>query len=301
MIGTLPFLREGVVLPHGVERAQDRVITPDYSKVLGIPLLRGRFFDKNDGANAQFVAIVNDTMARTFWTHEDAINKTFKLAAAAPMPSIRIVGVVRDVRQMGLDRPPQPEMYFPYTQARGNYMVMQDLVLRATGTVPISSDALRHLVSSVDPMQPVSSVGSMSERVNQDIAPRRLRAYLLAGLAGIALTLACVGIYGVMMCAVTQRAHEIGIRAALGATPHDIFWGVIGRGFTLTLFGICFGLVGSVASMKLIGGLLFNVKPSDPLTITVTVALLGAVAILACWIPARRAVGIDPILALRGE
>jgi putative ABC transport system permease protein len=192
-------------------------------------------------------------------------------------------------------------MYLPYTQARGNYMVMQDLVLRTTGTVSVSGDALRHLVSSVDPTQPVSSVVSMSERVNQDIAPRRLRAYLLAGLAGIALTLACVGIYGVMMCAVAQRAHEIGIRTALGATPLNIFRSVIGRGLTLTLFGICFGLAGGVASRKLIGGLLFDVKPSDPLTITVTVTLLGAVAVLACWIPARRAVGIDPMLALRSE
>ena len=181
MIGTLPFLPEGAVLQSGVERAQDRVITPDYFKVLGIPLLRGRLFDKNDGANAQLVAIVNDTMARTCWPNEDAIDKRFKFTAATPTPWIRIVGVVRDVRQMGLDRPPQPEMYLPYKQARGNYMVMQDLVLRTTGTASISGDALRHLVSSIDPTQPVSSVMSMSERVNQDIAPRRLRAYLLAG------------------------------------------------------------------------------------------------------------------------
>jgi predicted permease len=302
MIGTLPFTPEGAALQHGVDRAQDRVITPDYFKVLRVSLDRGRFFDENDGANAQLVAIVNETMARTYWPHEDALDKRFKLASAAmPMPWIRIVGVVRDVRQMGLDRPPQPEMYFAYKQARGNYMVMQDLVVRTTGTVSVWGDALRHLVSSIDPTQPVSSVMLMSERVNRDIAPRRLRAYLLAGLAGIALTLACVGIYGVMTYVVTQRAHEIGIRAALGATPRDIFRSVLGRGVTLTSLGICVGLAGGAASAKLIAGLLFGVKPSDPLTLMVAVVLLGTVAILACYVPARRAVGIDPAVALRSE
>jgi len=302
MIGTMPFIPEGAVLQNGVERAQDRVITPDYFKVLRISLDRGRFFDENDGANSQPVAIVNETMARTYWPNQDALDKRFKFAAAAtPTPWIRIVGVVRDVRQMGLDRPPEPEMYFPYRQARGNYMVMEDLLVRTSGAVPVLGDTLRHLVASIDPTQPVSSVTSMSERVNQDIAPRRLRAYLLAGLAGIALSLACVGIYGVMTYVVTQRAHEIGIRAALGATPRDIFRSVLGRGVTLTLLGICVGLAGGAASGKLIAGLLFNVKPSDPLTLTAAVVLLAGVAILACYVPARRATGIDPMVALRSE
>lgn len=301
MIGTLPFISEGTALQHVVQRAQDRVITPDYFKVLRIPLVRGRFFDNNDGANAPLVAIVNETMARTYWPDEDAIEKRFKFASVTPTPWIRIVGIVRDVRQMGLDRPPESEMYLPYKQASGNYMVMQDLVVRTSGTVSVSGDTLRHLVSSIDPTQPVSNVVSMTERVNQDIAPRRLRAYLLSGLAAIALTLACVGIYGVMMYAVAQRVHEIGIRAALGATPRDLFRSVLGRGATLTLVGICLGLVGCAVSRKLVAGLLFGVKSSDPLTFSVAVVLLAAVAILACYVPARHATSIDPMLALRSE
>ncbi len=301
MIGTLPFIPEGARLQQGVESAQDRVITPDYFKVLHISLDRGRFFDENDGTNAQPVAIVNETMARTYWPNEDAIDKRFKFASALPTPWIRIVGVVRDVRQMGLDRPPQPEMYFPYRQARGNYMVMQDLVVRTTGSVSVLGNSVRHLVSSIDSTQPVSSVTSMSERLDQNIAPRRLRAYLLAALAGIALTLACVGIYGVMMYSVTQRMHEIGIRAALGATPRDLFRTVLGRGVTLTLLGICAGLAGCAASGKLIEGLLFGVKRSDPLTLAGAIVLLAVVAIVACCVPARRAAKIDPVVALRSE
>lgn len=302
MIGTIPFTRQGVVLQHGVDRAQDRVITPDYFKVLQIPLDRGRFFDENDGPNASLVAIVNQSMARTYWPNQDAIDKRFKLGPATmPIPWIRIVGVVRDVRQMGLDQPPRPEMYFPYKQARGNYMVMQDLVVRTTGTVAGLGDALRHLVSSIDPDQPVSNVMPMSERVKHDIAPRRLRAYLLGGLAGIAVALACVGIYGVMTCAVAQRTHEIGICAAVGATPHDIVVSILGRGARLTLLGLGIGLAGAAISGRLIAGLLFGVKSTDPLTFVESAVLLTAVALLACYIPARRATKIDPMVALRSQ
>lgn len=302
MIGTMPFTPEGIVLEHGVDRANDRVITPDYFEALRIPLHRGRFFGENDGSNSPLVAIVNETMARTYWPNQDAIGKQFKFGpATAPTPWIRIVGVVGDVRQMGLDQPPWPEMYFPYRQARDNYMVMQDLVVRTSGTVTGLGATLRRLVRSVDPDEPVSNVVPMSELVNQDIAPRRLRAYLLGGLAGIALALACVGIYGVMTYVVTGRTHEIGIRAALGATPSDIVRSVLGRGVGLTLLGVCIGLAGAAVSGRFIAGLLFGVKPTDPLTLAVAVVLLAAVALLACYIPAQRATKIDPVVALRSE
>ena len=301
-IGTLPFTPKGAVLKHGVDIANDRVITPDYFKALQIPLYRGRFFDENDGPNAPLVAIINETMARTYWPNDDAIGKQFKFGtAAAPIPWIQIVGVVGDVKQMGLDQPPRQEMYFPYRQARGNYMVMQDLVVRTSETLTGLGDTLRRLVWSIDPDQPVSNAVPLSELVNQDIAPRRLRAFLLSGLAGIALTLACVGIYGVMTYVVTQRRHEIGIRAALGATPHDIVRSILGRGGRLTLLGVAIGLAGAAVSGRLIAGLLFGVKPNDPLTVGMAAVLLAAVAVLACYIPAQRATKIDPVVALRSE
>jgi putative ABC transport system permease protein len=302
MIGTMPFTPEGVALEDGVDRAQDRVITPGYFEALRIPLHRGRFFDEKDGPNAPLVAIVNETMARTYWPNQDAIDKQFKFGdATAPTPWIRIVGVVGDVRQMALDQPPWPEMYFPYRQARGNYMVMQDLVVRTSGTVTGLGDALRHLVWSIDPGQPVSNVISMSDRVNHDIAPRRIRACLLGGLASIALALACVGIYGVMSHVVARRTREIGIRAALGATPRDIARSILGRGARLTSLGVGIGLAAAAASGQLIAGLLFGVRPTDPLTFAVAAFLLAAVALLACYIPARRAMQVDPMVALRHE
>ncbi|MGA8597383.1 MAG: FtsX-like permease family protein, partial [Bryobacteraceae bacterium] len=302
MIGTLPFTPKGALPKDGVAHVNDRVITPGYFEALQIPLYGGRFFDENDGPKAPLVAIVNETMARTYWPNGDAIGKQFKFGpAAAPTPWITIVGVVGDVRQMGLDQPPRQEMYFPYRQAMGNYMVLQDLVVRTSGTLADLGDTLTRLVWSIDPDQPVSDVMPMSERVNQDIAPRRLRAFLLSGLAGIALTLACVGIYGVMTYVVTQRTHEIGTRAALGATPHDILRSILGRGARLTSLGVCIGLAGTAVSGRLIAGLLFGVKPNDPLTVGMAAVLLAAVALLACYIPAQRATKIDPVVALRSE
>lgn len=301
-IGTLPFTPKGAEPEHGTDIANDRVITPGYFEALRIPLHRGRFFDENDGPNAPLVAIVNETMARAYWPGRDAIGKQFKFGpAVAPTPWIQIVGVIGDVRQMGLDQPPRPAMYFPYRQARGNYMVMQDLVVRTSGTFTGLGDTVRRLVRSIDPDDPLSNMMPLSEVVNQDIAPRRLRAYLLSGLAAIALILACVGIYGVMTYAVTRRTHEYGIRAALGATPHDIVRSVLDRGVRLTLLGMGIGLAGTAVSARLIAGLLFGVNPTDPLTFAVAVVLLAAVALLSCYIPARRATKIDPLLALRSE
>ncbi len=302
MIGTLPFTPKGTLPKDGVAHVNDRVITPGYFEALQIPLYRGRFFDQNDGPNAQPVAIVNETMARTYWPNDNAIDKQFKFGpATAVTPWITVIGVVGDVRQMSLDQPPRPEMYFPYRQANRNYMVLQDLVVRTNGTLAGVGDTLRRLVWSIDPGQPVSGVMPMSERVNQDIAPRRLRAFLLSGLAGIALTLACVGIYGVMTYVVTQRTHEIGTRAALGATPHDILRSILGRGARLTTLGLCIGLTGTAVSGRLIAGLLFGVKPNDPLTVGIAAVLLATVALLASYIPAQRATKIDPVVALRSE
>jgi putative ABC transport system permease protein len=301
-IGTLPFTPKGALPKDGVAHVNDRVITPGYFEALQIPLHRGRFFDEKDGPNAQPVAIVNETMARTYWPNDNAMDKQFKFGpAAAATPWITVVGVVGDVRQMSLDQPPRAEMYFPYRQANRNYMVLQDLVVRTNGPLAGLGDELRRLVWSIDPGQPVSGVMPMSERVNQDIAPRRLRAFLLSGLAGIALTLACVGIYGVMTYVVAQRTHEIGTRAALGATPRDILRSILGRGARLTSLGLCIGLAGTAVSGRLMAGLLFGVKPNDPLTMGMAAVLLAAVALLACYIPAQRATKIDPVVALRSE
>jgi putative ABC transport system permease protein len=202
---------------------------------------------------------------------------------------------------MGLDVPPKEEMYFPYWQANGNYMMARALVIR-TATDPMSLlSAVRLAVWSIDPDQALSEVMTMDDILDREVEQRRNQASLLGGLAALALTLACVGIYGVMAYLATQQNHEIGIRVALGAHSRDILVLILGRGATLTATGLGIGIAAALLVTRLMRSLLFGVSPFDPLTFVGVARLLTSVALAACYIPARRATRIDPIVALRFE
>jgi putative ABC transport system permease protein len=301
--GTNSFTPEGMPLKREVTYdANDRVVTPGYFEAMRIPLRRGRLFNETDGKDAPLVAIINETMARKFWPGQDPIGKRFKDASPEEKaPWLRIVGVIGDVRQMSLSEPPRQEMYFPYWQAKDNWMVPRDLVIRTTGDPQTLASAARQAVWSIDRDQPVSNVMTLDDLLDQEVAQRRVQAMLLGALAGLALILACVGIYGVLSYVVTQRTQEIGVRVALGADAAHVFRTVASQGMGLTAIGIVTGLIASLLLSRLLMSLLFGVNPTDPSTYLGAVAVFATVALLACYIPARRAAKVDPMVALRYE
>jgi predicted permease len=301
-LGMAGFQPEGVVRPDLQYAALDRVVSPGYFETMRIQLLRGRFFDDHDGPDAPSVAIVNDALARKFWPNEQALGKRFQLnLVGGTFRLFQIVGIVADVKEMGLDEPPKEEMYFPYWQAQGNYMVPSTLVVHTKGDPTSIANAVREAVWSVDPDQPVSQIGTMSDVLDREVAQRRVHAILLAALAALAMTLACVGIYGVMAYLVTQQNHEIGIRVALGADSRNILGLILGRGAKWTATGVAIGIAAALFVTRLMRSLLFGVSPFDPLTFAAVTFTLAFVALAACYIPARRATRVDPMVALRFE
>jgi predicted permease len=301
--GTNGFTPEGMALKRDVTYdANNRVVTPGYFEAMRIRLRRGRLFKVSDGKDAPLVAIINETMARKFWLDQDPIGRRFKMSSPdRDAPWIRIVGITGDVRQMTLNEPPRQEMYFPYWQAKDNWMVPRDLVIRTTGDPQSLARAARQAVWSIDRDQPVSNVMTLDDLLDQEVAQRRVQSMLLGTLAALALILASVGIYGVLSYLVTQRTQEIGVRVALGADAAHVFRTVAGQGMVLTAIGIVTGVLASLLLSRLLMSLLFGVNPTDLLTYLGAVAVFTAVALLACYIPARRAAKVDPMVALRYE
>jgi len=301
--GTGAFAPEGVApRPDLNWEANNRVVSPGYFEAMRIPLRGGRLFQDSDGADAQPVAIVNETMARKFWPNQDALGKRFKFGGPGDKaPWLRIAGIVGDVRQMRLNEPPRQEMYFPLWQAKDNWMVPRDLAIRTRGDPLSLAGAVRQAVWSIDKDQPVSNIMTLDGLLDQEVAQRRVQATLLGGLAALALILACIGIYGVLSYLVTQRTREIGVRVALGASAYDVFRTVAGQGMALTGIGIAAGLAGALALSRLLGSLLFGVSAGDPLAYAGAIAVFGSVALLACYFPARRAARVDPMVTLRYE
>jgi len=249
------------------------------------------------------VAIINETMARQYWPGENALGRRFKIGDPddATAPWIQIVGVVADIRQMGLDEPVKAEMYLPYQQIDHPWFMPRDLALRTTGDTSNLVGSVRQIIREVDPDQPISNVATMEEVLGTEAAQRRMGMIMLVGFAVLALLLASLGIYGVLAYFVTQHTNEIGVRQALGATPRDILFLVLKKGMGLTLVGVVIGLASAFALTRLMSSLLFGVKASDPLTFVAVPLLLALVALLACYIPARRATKVDPLVALRYE
>jgi putative ABC transport system permease protein len=301
--GTNGFRPEGVPFdPNLNYDANNRVVSSGYFETMKIPLKRGRLFTDSDGQNAPLVAVINETMARRYWPSQDPVGKRFTTNPGDPEAQlVRIVGIVGDVRQMGLNEPPRQEMYFPMFQSSKNWMIPRDLVIRTRGNPAMLADTVRQAVWSIDREQPVSKIMTLDDLLDEEVAQRRVQTLLLGGLSTLALLLSSIGIYGVLSYLVAQRTREIGIRVALGAIGTDVFRAVAGQGLGLTAAGIAIGFAGSLALTRLLGSLLFQVAGTDLVTYTSAASLFAAVAWVACLVPASRAARVDPIIALRDE
>lgn len=303
--GASGFYPEGIRELQGVAYdANHRQVSAGYLKAMNIPLRQGRYFEKSDDENSLPVAIINETMARQYWPGENALGRRFKIGASdsPERPWTTIVGIVADVRQMGIDAPVKAEMYLPYRQITHNpWFIPRDLAIRTTGDTTNLVSSVRQAIREVDPDQPVSNVATMAELLGEQAAQRRMGMIMLVAFAALALLLASLGIYGVLAYFVTLHTNEIGIRLALGATPRNILFLVLKKGMGLTLIGMVIGVAASFALTRMMSSLLFGVKAADPLTFVAAPLLLAAVALLACAIPARRATKVDPMIALRYE
>ncbi len=274
-----------------------RIISPGYLRTLGIPL-RGRDFDERDTAESQPVTIISEDMARRYWPGEDPIGKPVVLRSLGNK-TFTIIGVAGDVRSSGLDNEPGPVAYAP-TAIAATWATFQ-LVVR-TRTEPMAqTPAVRAILRSIDANVPVYDIQTIEQLLYDSLGSRRFNMFLLGSFAAVALLLASVGLFGVMAYLVSQRTHEIGVRLALGARPRDVFRLVIGRGMLLTLIGAGVGLVAAFGLARFLETLLFQVRPTDALVFTVAPVVLLVVALLACYIPARRAMKVDPMVALRYE
>ena len=294
------FLVEGLPEPSPGQEyvGRYRVCTPNYFQTMGIAVLKGRDFTASDKADTALVAIINETMARKYWANGDAVGKRFRfLGAPEKRPWIEIVGIVQDVKH-DLNVPVTPEYYLPYPQDVWSSMV---LVARTTVDPASTASALRQQVWSLDKDQPVFDVKTMDEVRSISVALYSFSSVMLAVFAGVALILAAVGIYGVMAFAVTQRTQEIGIRMALGAGRADVLKLVLRHGMWLALIGVAIGLAGAWALTRFLSKLLVGVSTTDILTFSIVTFTLLFAALLACYLPARRATKVDPLVALRYE
>ncbi len=273
------------------------VITPGYFRALGIPILHGRDFDDRDRPGAQAVGILNETAARALFPNHNPLGQSLRVWWNN-LPNIRIVGVVSDIRHSQLNTPPDPCLFLPNDQAPFPF---SSLVVRTTGDPMKLASAIRHEIHEVDDDQGIGKVESMQQLVSDSVARPRVEAMLLTAFGLIALLLACIGIYGVLAYAVTQRTREIGIRVALGAARHSIFKMILRDGFRLTLIGLAIGLAAAAVLTRFLRALLFEIKPDDPLTLAAVIGLLAAIGLVACYLPASRAMRVDPAIVLRDE
>jgi putative ABC transport system permease protein len=275
------------------------VVSPNYFHTLGIPLLLGRFFTPEDSAGRPRVAIISQTIAQRFFHNKNPIGQTIKIGVGAAVPVARqIVGVVGDVKDDGLGEAATMAAYEPYTQMAWSDMT---LFVRSNSDPSQMASMLRSQVTSVDKDQPVADISTGDQLMAQAVAQPQLRTTLLSLFAGLALILASLGIYGVMSNTVAQRTHEIGVRMALGAGQSSVLRLVLSNGVRLTLLGIAFGSAGAFALTRLMKSFLFHVTPTDPATFVEVALFLFLVALLASYIPARRATRVDPVIALRYE
>lgn len=280
--------------------ARDILVSPDYFHVLQIPLVRGRYFSDGDEDGARRVAIVDESTARRYWPDADAVGRRIRMGQGAWMT---IVGMVKDVKQDSLDVIGYPHVYVPMYQefdASVGYP-SRNPVLVARTAMPVSAlePEIRRRVSSVDPGVPVYDVASMNELLDQSLSWRRFMAQMVVGFAAVALLLASIGIYGLLAFMVGQRSREIGIRVALGASRADVLKLIVAKGVILASIGIVAGASIAAATASMMGNLLYGVRPQDPSVFLIVSVVLFSVAILASYLPARRALRLDPNIALR--
>jgi putative ABC transport system permease protein len=276
--------------------ADIRVITPGYFPTMGIPLLKGRMFTEHDSAGAPLIGVINEAMARNVFAGEDPIGK-FVTNFGPNNDKIQIVGIVGNVRHLALESAPRAEIYQPLGQ--GQWPSMFVALRSATSDPRTLISAAQNAVWSVDNNIPLANVRTMRDMIGASIVRRKFAMLLLAIFAGLAVLLATIGLYGVMSYSVSQRTREIGIRVALGAQRADVLRLVISQGMLFVIIGVTAGIVSSLGVTRLIMSLLFAVSPTDIGTFVEVSALLALVALFACWLPARRASAVDPVVALR--
>jgi putative ABC transport system permease protein len=285
-------------LPPGKTTTADyATVSPGYFHVMRIPLVQGRLFSEQDSPSNPNVAIISETLARRYFPNENPIGRQMKFGFP-PKSNVprEIVGVVGDVRNVTLSRKPGPMMYVPFAQAP---LYGGEVVVRSSLSVATVAGGIRQAVHSIDKDLPVTDVGSFPDALGQSISRERFRTFLLGSFGGLALVLAAVGIFGVISYSVSQRTHEIGIRMALGAQRRDVLRLILGQGAKLTLLGLGIGIVLAFLLARLIASLLYSVSLTDPLTFGAVAIVLFAAALTACYLPARRAMRVDPMIALR--
>jgi predicted permease len=305
------------VVPEGVDpespdadEAGMVIVRDGYFEANGIPLLRGRDFGPQDRLGEPLVAVVNETMAEGLWPGEDPLGKRFLRTRGVrgsaesfdetffPGGFYTVVGVAGDVRRIDMAQDPGPEYYRPHRQIAWAF---QYLVVRADQDADLVASQLRQAVWDLDPTVPVQTVEPLSARVERALAPERFRALLLTGFAAMTAFLAMVGLYALMALLVARRSREMGIRMALGAPGRTILRQILARGLVLVGIGLLLGLALALASGRLLSGMLFQVRPSDPVTYVTVAGITGLVALAACLLPARRASKLDPAATLRSE
>ena len=280
-----------------------RPVSPGYLQTLGVPLAQGRLLTDADTERGPFVVVVNQAMVRRYFPDGSAMGKHVQIGATPTnqIPFMEIVGIVGDVKQ-SLATDPQAEMYLPIRQADAMLPIFSlSIVLRTQGDPRTEISSLRSAIHDLDPNQPVEKIRTMQENISSSVTEPRFRTVLLGIFAMSALLLSVIGLYGLMAYSVSQRVHEIGIRMTLGAQKRDVMWMIVGQGMLLTLLGVGIGSAAAVLLTKLLVRFLYGVSATDPVTFAAVSLVLLVVALLACYLPARRATKVDPMIALRYE
>lgn len=290
---------EGRTAPPAGEAAPDYLVaTPDYFQTLAVPLLSGRVLSDRDDATAAPVAILSQATARYFWPGQDPIGKHFRGPCGDEKTWCQVVGVVGDIKQHHLEQASRMAVYVPFSQDPWNFF---SVVVRTQVEPASAASAVQAAIRSIDPDEPIYNVRSMRDVEADSLSPQRLQIALIGLFAALALILACMGIYGVMSYSVSRRIPEIGVRMAIGAQTGNVLGMVLGEGLRLAILGAGIGLAGSFFAARLLSGMLFGITAGDPVTFAGVAMLLVVVALVACYIPARRATRVDPLVALRYE